>query len=117
MKKNHYLFLLITLISGYSLAGPHSYSHTHNALPDNEKLCMQTVSRLLTKQHVIFSDTKSTPEIRRAAERAIDITRKAFKENQSYCDAQHALQAYKQDPDEGFRHKPGEINKFIHSNS
>ncbi|ELR66826.1 hypothetical protein C942_04525 [Photobacterium marinum] len=78
---------------------------------------MAAVSKLLTKQHLVFSDVNSTPEIRRAAERAIDITRKAFEENQSYCDAQHALQDYKQDPGEGFRHKPGEINKFIHSNS
>lgn len=85
-----------------------------NVLPDNEKLCMETVSRLLARQQAIFSNNQADPNMRRLAERAIDTTREAFAENESYCQAQHALQAYESsaDKDDNFHQRSGEVNYF-----
>ncbi|WP_299017987.1 hypothetical protein [uncultured Photobacterium sp.] len=74
-------------LSGYAQAQSATHSRSYNALPDNEQLCMKVVGRMLAKQHMIFSDTKAVPNIRRATERAIDATREAFGHRESYCKA------------------------------
>ncbi|MGF1718006.1 hypothetical protein [Photobacterium chitinilyticum] len=73
---------------------------------------METVGKLLAQQHVIFSNSQIDPDIRRAAERAIDTTRKAFSENESYCQAQEVLQAYQAKCNEDFHFRDGEVNYF-----
>jgi len=106
MLKSRCFILTLLALSGFVQAqSPHS-------LPDNEKICMATVGKLLAQQHVIFSDSKVDPDIRRAAERAIDTTRKAFSENASYCQAQEVLQAYQAKCNEDFHFRDGEVNYF-----
>lgn len=89
-----------------------------NVLPDNEQLCMETVSRLLARQQAIFSNHQADPDMRRVAERAIDTTREAFAENESYCQAQQALQAYESNTnqDDSFHQRQGEVNYFGRGN-
>ncbi|WP_051902574.1 hypothetical protein, partial [Photobacterium sanctipauli] len=83
-----------------------------NTLPDNEQICLQNMEKLIVEQQVLFSDSQSSPEVRRNAERAIDTTRETFSETGSYCDAQRVLQAYQRDTESGLRMKEGEVNYF-----
>lgn len=103
-KLNTTIILLVLPFSSQLLAQP------VNVLPHNEKICMQSLKRLIVNQQIIFSDKMMDPDMRRAAERTIDITRDAFNENESYCEAQHALQSYTPDKDQGFSSRLGEVN-------
>ncbi|GAL02290.1 hypothetical protein JCM19237_5183 [Photobacterium aphoticum] len=84
----------------------------NNVLPDNEKICMKEMEILLGQQQVIFSDSQTQPEVRRLAERAIDVSREAFSKNGSYCEAQQALQAMDLRKENVLELKKGEINYF-----
>ncbi|MGF1703139.1 hypothetical protein L4D09_22880 [Photobacterium makurazakiensis] len=81
-------------------------------LPDNEMICLKEMEKLIGKQQMLFSDSQSSQEVRRNAERAIDFTREVFAENNSYCDAQRALQAYENKQESGLRLQEGEVNRF-----
>ncbi|MGF1684416.1 hypothetical protein [Photobacterium minamisatsumaniensis] len=83
-----------------------------NFLPDNEMICLKEMEKLIGKQQILFSDSQSSQEVRRNAERTIDFTREAFAENNSYCDAQRALQAYQNKQVSGLRLQEGEVNRF-----
>jgi len=107
MLKRHILTLILVTTSGIALAQP-----AMNALPGNEVMCKQAMGKLLAQQQAIFSDRQTAPDIRRAAERAIDTSRDVFRENESYCEAQQALQAYKPEKDKGFRFRQGEVDFF-----
>ncbi|GAB3519431.1 hypothetical protein [Photobacterium alginatilyticum] len=101
---------LLVALSGFAQA-----QVTH-ALPENEEICRESVGKLLIEQHAIFSNTQIDPDIRRAAERAIDSTREAYSKNESYCQAQEALQAYKTKSKEDFHYRDGEVNYFGRGN-
>ena len=105
-KLNTTIILLIISFPSQLLA------QTVNVLPENEKICMQSLEQLIVNQQVIFSDRTVDLDVRRAAERTIDITRDAFNENESYCEAQRVLQSYTPDKDQGFRFRSGEVNFF-----
>lgn len=106
----HVLLFSLFIFQGVSQAQP------ANALPDNEQLCMESMAKMLIEQQVLFSDNKIDPDIRRAAERAIDTSREVFSENGSYCEAERALLGYKPDKDKGFRYRAGEVNFFGRGN-
>ncbi|UXI04439.1 hypothetical protein [Photobacterium sp. TY1-4] len=107
----HIFYRLLVLIP---LLSPLVQAQPLNVLPDNEKLCMEAVGRLLARQQAIFSNSQAEPNQRRLAERAIDTTREAFSESESYCQAQAALQAYEsqKDKDDSFQQRQGEVNYF-----
>lgn len=73
----------------------------------NEQACMKNLERLIVNQQIIYSDSTLALEKRQIAERTIDMTRDAFKENESYCDAQQAMEAYKPENDKGLNLKKG----------
>ena len=73
---------------------------------------MREMENLLGKQQILFSDSQTTPDVRRMAERAIDTSREAFAQHGSYCDAQQALQQFDMDKESGFHHQQGEVNFF-----
>ncbi|MCW8328514.1 hypothetical protein MD588_06810 [Photobacterium sp. SDRW27] len=107
MLKSLPLISILVTASGIAYSQP-----AYNVLPDNEILCKQAMGKLLAQQQVIFSDNQAAPDVRRAAERAIDTSREAFRAHGSYCEAQEALQAYKPEKDKSFRYRKGEVNFF-----
>ena len=78
----------------------------------DERKCMKDMEVLLSQQQIIFSDSQTKPEVRRLAERAIDVSRRAFNKNSSYCEARTALLSMNPAEENVRQLKKGEINYF-----
>ncbi|QSV16701.1 hypothetical protein [Photobacterium ganghwense] len=102
--------MIVLLLTTSFAASGSPLNQGNNVLPDNEKICLESVEALLGQQQILFSDRHADPEVRRHAERTIDASRDAYARHGSYCDAQKALQAHSQESDT--RSKPGEISVF-----
>jgi hypothetical protein len=98
-------FIIVTLsLSFFSYA-----SNNVTTVMQNEQACMKNLERLIVNQQIIYSDSTIALQERQIAERTIDITRDAFNENESYCDA---MEAYAQENDNGLRLHKGQDNYF-----
>lgn len=101
-------FIIVTLsLPFFSYA-----SNNITTIMQNEQACMKNLELLIVNQQIIYSDSTLAQKERQIAERTIDITRDAFKENESYCDAQQAMEAYLQQKDKGLHLKKGQDNYF-----
>jgi len=78
----------------------------------NEQACMKNLEQLIVNQQIIYSDSTLALQERQIAEHTIDITRDAFKENESYCDAQQAMEAYVPEKDKELRLHKKQDNYF-----
>jgi hypothetical protein len=101
-------FIIVTL----SLSFLSYASNNVTTVMQNEQACMKNLELLIVNQQIIYSDNTLALQERQIAERTIDITRDAFKENESYCDAQQAMEAYAREKDKGLRLNKGQDNHF-----
>ncbi|CAG22396.1 hypothetical protein PBPRB0523 [Photobacterium profundum SS9] len=101
-------FIIVTLsLSFFSYA-----SNNITTVMQNEQACMKNLELLIVNQQIIYSDSTLALQERQIAERTIDITRDAFNQKESYCDAQQAMEAYIPEKDKGLRLHKGQNNYF-----
>ena len=100
------------LVLALNTFNAYSASTDDNALPDNEDICEQQLTRLLNQKQMVFSDRNASPTVRRDAERAIDGSRKIFGQGGSYCEAKNALEGYRPDKNQDISFRDGEVNYY-----